>query len=351
MSKEIPKREGQKLNGVFPSVFALAFLMVGVPFLSTLIVDGSLWFGDSSKYVSSYSSENVILGEGDYPFWVQSGDGIDSKCSGGNTGRISPIRADCAANLSTGYSYNQTIAAVANPTKWHMGLPHCSNQSASAAGASNCGDSGYIVTQNITSRLEVDRLFPSIYVQFTNDIQYLYNDRRMGDSKVDFIITISHYKRCPIFAGTTQWTCGYIDDQLILEGVEDFKNHVELSNGLHRLQIEIDYSMDFVELDQLSQLVDEYYNNVNESFGLYMTIEMNNLRTERGYAWSNVGYFNTFTQGADGNHEMYLDFIQLKRDPFNTFLRFGVVAMGLGFWAIALASTPYWDPFIKKVRN
>lgn len=349
MSKEIPKREGQKLNGVFPSVFALAFLMVGVPFLSTLIVDGSLWFGDSSKYVSSYTRENALAGEGDFPFWVQSGDGVDSKCTSTNIVRVS--RADCSANITTGYSYNQTIAAINNPTKWHMGLPHCSNSSAATGAASRCGDSGYIVTQNITSRLELDRLFPSIYVQFTNDIQYLYNSQRMGESKVDFKITISHFMREPIFAGTNIWTYGFVDEQIVIEGIETFDNHVELSNGLHRLQIEIDYSMNFVELDQLSQILDNYYNNINESFGIFMTIELNNLRTERGYAWSNVGYYNPFTQGADGNHEMYLDFVQLKRDPFNLFLRFGVVIMGVGFWGIALASTPYWDPFIKKVKK
>lgn len=349
MNKEIPKRDGQKLNGVFPSVFALAFLMVGVPFLSTLIVDGSLWFGDSSKYVSSYSRENTLGGEGDFPFWVKSGDGLDSKCDGNNV--VTPQRLDCSANITTGYSYQQTIDAINNPTKWHMGLPHCSNVSAGTGAASRCGDSGYIITQNITSRLEVDRLFPSIYIQFTNDIEYLFNEDRMGDSKVDFKITISHYERCPIFAGTNTWTCGYIEDQLVLEGIENFENYVELSNGLNRLQIEIDYSMDFVELDKLSEIVDDHFNNINESFGLYMTIELDNLRTERGYPWSNVGYYNPFTQGADGNHEMYLDFVQLKRDPFNIFLKFGVFAMGIGFWLIALASTPYWDPFIKKVRN
>ena len=37
--KEIPKREGQKLQGTTPSVFALAFLIIGVPLISSLIVN------------------------------------------------------------------------------------------------------------------------------------------------------------------------------------------------------------------------------------------------------------------------------------------------------------------------
>lgn len=348
MSKEIPKRDGQKLNGVFPSVFALAFLMVGVPFLSTAIVSGSLWVGDESKYVSSYGADNVLLGEGDWPFWVQSGDGADAKCPNAPTiYRISPQYSYCSGNYTTAYSSFQAYNQIQNTSKWHQGLPHCSNSSTS----SNCGDSGYIITQNITSRLDPQRIFPSIYFQFTNDISQLYNDRRMGDSKVDWTITIHHHARNSAFAGTNIWSYGYVKDEITISGVESFNNSVELNSTHSIIQIEIDYTLDFVELDKLSNLIDSYYDDPAESYGVYMTLELNNLRTEKGYAWSNVGYYNPFLLGADGNHEMYLDFIQLKVDPFNTFLKFGVFAMGAGFWLIALASTPYWDPFIKKVKK
>lgn len=350
MSKEIPKRDGQKFNGVFPSVFALAFLMVGVPVLSTMIVQGALYLGDESKYVSSYSSANVLTGEGEYPFWVQSGDGPDSKCQyNPSNSYLVPGGTDCTANVTNAYSITQAIDAVANGEVWHQGLPHCSNSSTS----NDCGDSGYILTQNITSRLEIDRIFPSMQFVLANDIEQACNDDRTGFSKVDFTITITHTMRPAIFANTNIWTYGEIENEMIITGTHGFNNYVEVSDDpcMMITQIEVQYDMDFVEIDQLTNLLDDFWNNRNESFGVYLTLELNNLRTERGYPWSNVGYFNPLTMGADGNHELYIDFIQLKADPFNTFLKFGVIGMGLGFWFIALASTPYWDPFIKKVKE
>lgn len=350
MTKTIPKRDGQKFNGVFPSVFALAFLMVGVPLLSTFIVEGAMYLGDESKYVSSYGKENVVTGEGDYPYWVQSGDGPDSKCTNTQNSNLAPGGPDCTANLTTAHSnYFELMNHISNGSTWYQGLPHCSNNNITA----DCGDSGYIVTQNITSRLDIERIFPNIKYYFSNDIEVACDDRRMGDSKVDFKITISHMMRPALFAGTSIWTYGELHDSMEVSGVYDFENFVEVSDSpcMARTQIEVIYDMDFVELDKLSRLLDYYYANTNESYGIFMTLELNNLRTERGYAWSSVGYYNPLTMGGDGNHEMYLDFAQLKIDPFNTFLKFGVIGMGIGFWLIALASTPYWDPFIKKVKK
>ncbi len=349
MSKELPKRDGQKFNGVFPSVFALAFLMVGVPVLSTFIIEGALYMGDESKYVSSYNKFNSITGEGDYPFWVQSGDGPDSKCQQIGDSNLLPGGPDCNANLTNAYSVTQAIDAVANGDVWHQGLPHCSSSNTT----NDCGDSGYILTQNITSRLEVDRIFPSMQFVLANDIQQACNEDRTGYSKVDFKITISHMIRSSTFANTNIWTYGELFDEIKLSGTHNFDNYNEVSDDpcMMITQIEVAYDMDFVEIDQLTNLLDNFWNNRNESFGIYLTLELNNLRTERGYPWSNVGYFNPLTMGADGNHELYIDFIQLKADPFNTFLKFGVIAMGLGFWFIALASTPFWDPFIKKVKK
>ena len=349
MSKEIPKRDGQKFNGVFPSVFALAFLMVGVPVLSTMIVQGALYLGDESKYVSSYSSLNVLAGEGDYPFWVQSGDGPDAKCVNQYSTTLAPGGPNCTANATNAYSITQAIAAVSDGEVWHQGLPHCSSSSTS----NDCGDSGYILTQNITSRLEIDRIFPSMQFVLANDIEQACNDDRTGDSKVDFTITISHMIRSPTFANTNIWTYGELFSDMTMSGVYDFDNYVEVADDpcMMITQIEVQYDMNFVEIDQLTNLLDAFWNNRNESFGIYLTLELDNLRTERGYPWSNVGFYNPLTMGADGNHELYIDFIQLKADPFNTFLKFGVIGMGLGFWFIALASTPYWDPFIKKVKE
>jgi len=352
MSKEIPKRPGQKFNGVFPSVFALAFLMVGVPVLSTFIVEGALYLGDSSKYVSAYDREDVILGgeyQNSYPFWVQSGDGDDSKCTQIAGSLTDPGGANCTASWNLAYTAQQTYEAVTDGTRWHQGLPHCSSSNVT----SNCGSSGYIIGQNITERLEIDRIFPNIYYYFSNDVELSCDDSRTGPSRVDYTITISHIMREPLFSGTNIWTYGYLENSMSFSGVETFDNYVEVDDDpcKIRAQIEVSHNIDFIEIEELTSLLDNYWQNKNETFGVYMTIELNNLRTKSGYSWESVSFYNPFTIGADGNHEMYLDFNQFKLDPFNTFLKFGVIGMGIGFWFIALASTPYWDPFIKKVKK
>ena len=48
---------------------------------------------------------------------------------------------------------------------------------------------------------------------------------------------------------------------------------------------------------------------------------------------------------------LFIDFELVELDAVNTFLKFGVFFMGAGFWLIGIASTPYWDPFIKKVKK
>ena len=246
---------------------------------------------------------------------------------------------------------------------WHQSLTGCTNGTSYPSAftqqgeAPECGDSGYRITQNITHRLAPDVIFPIVSLNISNTYMQSCDWTRMGDSKVDYTLTISHYMRDPLFAGTGVWTYGYIDDTIEMSDTYEFNNtwieHFDPSIGLCQTQhkIEVQHEMDFIDLDVLSQMMESHYNDGNESFGIFMTIQLDNLRTDEGRLWSNVGYHNPFHGDNDSEVKYYLDLVMYDIDPINTFLRFGVFIMGAGFWAIALASTPYWDPFIKKVKK
>jgi len=352
--KIIPKREGQKLNGIMPSAFALAFLLLAVPLASTYLIEAAMFFG-GDPIVESVDKNEILIGP--HPFYESSGDGPDAKCDS------VPLVYDgtnCTASLS---HFGNLYQLSTHEGSWYQALTGCAEGSgfgsafSSQGGAPDCGDSDYRITQNITHRLAPDVIFPVIAVNISANYMQTCDWTRMGDSKVDYTITMSHYKRDPIFAGTSVWTYGYIDDTIEMADTYEFNNtwikNFDPTIGLCQTQhsINVAHQMDFIEVDILSQMLEDHYADGEESFGIFLTIEFDNLRTDEGRLWSDVGYHNPFHGDNDTIIRYQLDLVTYDIDPINTFLRFGVFAMGAGFWLIALASTPYWDPFIAKVKK
>ena len=114
-------------------------------------------------------------------------------------------------------------------------------------------------------------------------------------------------------------------------------------------KINVVHDFDFIDLDNLNRIIDDYRRFIRILWHCDY-IELDNLRTEGGYSWSSRNYHNPFTATMIPV-KMYLDLVTYEIDPMNTFIRFGVAGMGLGFWLIAIASTPYWDPFISKMQG
>lgn len=319
-----------------------------------------MYFG-GEPIIEGYGKRDVLLGN--YPYYESSGDGSDATCDNGGQD-LGLVGTSCTASLSTFGTLTELQSHQNSGDKWYQALPGCANGTGATVQSYNCGDSGYKISQNMTQRLMADKIFPTVNYNFTSSIKQSCDWNRMGDSKVDYTLTISHLKREPLFAGSSVWTYSYVDDTVSTSGVAEFNNSfertdwtwtptptpAELALGCY-VSMDLIIELDFIELDQLSRLIEEYQSTIDESFGLYITLELDNLRTDNGYLWSNVGYYNPFHGNNDSDVMMTLDFVLFDVDPMNTFVRFGVAAMGIGFWAIALASTPYWDPFIKKVKK
>lgn len=386
--KEIPKREGQKLTGLTVSAFALAFLLFVVPFVSTYLISVATYFGND-PLVEGYTKSDALLGP--YPFYEKSGDGPDAKC---DAGELSYSSSNCTASLSTfsepgSYPIQEVLDHEA---VWHQGLTGCAETGNYGSSMfPDCGDSDYRISQNITQIIDNNRIFPSVYLNYTNSQPVNCDWSRMGESKVDYTISFKHYKRDPIFAGTSIWTYGYVDESLELKGTHRFNSSLEATwsstttEGLlpgyddlacHNFPggcatssipayyyeyittttcntyrtIQVYHEMDFLEVEGLNDLLEHWRDTEgdNESFGIYMTIEMDNLRTRAGSSWSSKNYHNPFHGDNDSRVQMTFELVTYDIDPINTYLRFGVLGMGIGFWVIAIASTPYWDPLIKR---
>ena len=177
----------------------------------------------------------------------------------------------------------------------------------------------------------------------------------MGDSFANYNIRLHHVKRFPVLSGTSLWSGVYIHDTIEVSDTERFNSsYIENSQGgidTCRPKINIIHEYDFIELDNINRMISDFKTNGSDSFGIFVVVEINDLRTDEGYSWSSRNYYNPFWGENDTHVKMELDLVTYDVDPINTFLRFGVLFMGVGFWLIALASTPYWDPFVQRMQR
>ena len=333
MKKVIPKREGQKLQGIFPSVFALAFLLVAVPFASTYLVTGALSFGGESV-VEGYDRTDVILGN--YPYYKSTGDGTESKCIDMN--EASAIAANCAASLQqfapASLGGTSLIGSYTNSGgKWYQALPGCANGTSSNPGTfmnPYCGDSNFIIAQNITDKMKPNKIAPIIESRVKSDWTSQCNGFRGGDSFVDYTIRINTQKRIPALQGTNLWTAGYIQDEVKFTGTHEFDSvikegiNISLAGGssagiplptvstLCKAQIEVIHELDFAEIQELTDLLEKYHENNTDFFGIFLEIEFDNIRSDDGYKYSQIGYYNPFWGNNDSRVEFTLDFVTFK---------------------------------------
>ena len=352
--KEIPKIEGQKLQGTTPSVFALAFLIVGVPIISALIVNYAIYLGDEENYFSSVSRTDSLLGP--FPQFRQSGDGVDSLCNSNNPLGVSDPACIATPDIADVIEHDTGSTTHGNETRRHFTMPSCTNIT-----GGNCGSSGYIIDYNFTTRYDEqiqNKMFPIFEFNVTNEQQVACQDGfTSGASRLDYKVKFAIWEREPLFWNTSIWTFGYERESVEFSGNYRFNSSFITFKGttfdLCRITINFQHILSFVELDEMTNLFDSFDSNRAETYGIFMTVEIDNLRTDEGYSWDSTSYYNPFEMSSTFSSDtwLFIDFKLVEVDAVNTFLKFGVFFMGVGFWAIGLASTPYWDPFIKKVKK
>ena len=71
---------------------------------------------------------------------------------------------------------------------------------------------------------------------------------------------------------------------------------------------------------------------------------MDNLRTENDAPYDYTTYYSPFQGPSREASYFNVKTPTYEVDAINFTLRIGILTLGIGFWVIALASTPLWNP-------
>ena len=328
MAKEIPKKEGQGLNGTGVSIAALVFLLVAVPVASTYLLDFAIYFGGDKVELNSAEVANQ---EG--PIWTNTGASNASECSGNDVDSLDICPGTLNTASPTPLYYNGDL--------YHE-LPGCENysQQPKPFGAGGfCGSDDYDLYINLTNFMIQNRTFPAIEINFVGSKTYICDPLNFGDSKIDYELNIKRYS--PI-SGTSIYTS---DQRVTLEGTTEFNN-----GGIYDYEptdmcnptIIVQHFLDFGELEELDELRDEFFDNPNDL--VYLTIQLDNLRTDTDTPYDYTTYYSPFQGPTLEPSYFNVKTPTYEVDAVNFTLRIGILGLGLGFWIIALASTPLWNP-------
>ena len=82
-----------------------------------------------------------------------------------------------------------------------------------------------------------------------------------------------------------------------------------------------------------------------------MNIKIDNLADENGRPWDSINYASPFDGGYLDYSYINVKTVSYEVDVFKSFLRFGLLVLGVGLFAIAIASTPYWDPVKERLKK
>jgi hypothetical protein len=345
MQKEIPKREGQRFNGTGVSVAALVFLLIGVPVASAYLIDIAIYFGgEEVEYNTTeppYSTFTAInTGSSDAARCVNNSvDALDI-CYGERTGAIRYFK---------GEKYH-TISGCENYTN----NPSASVQAQYNGNTGFCGSDNYDFLISVESLFIQNRTFPAIEIEFVGATSYICDSNYFGSSKVDFKLTFSRYSATQL-ALTPNGQLAPVsyakNDTFSITDTANFDNggtYVYEETDLCNPTVSFTYSLSLSELSTLEDFREGYFES-NTTFELvYLIVELDNFRTESGTPYDYSNYYLPFQgAGSDANYGR-VSVPTYEVDAVNFTLKIGVFAIGLGFWILAIASTPFWNPIKER---
>lgn len=346
MQKIIPKNEGQKFNGTGVSVAALIFLLIGIPVASAYLIDIAIYFGgeeieynttDGPPY-SSFSEINT--GSSDSARCSNNSvDNIDLCLTGQNNGAIRYFKGEKYHTISGCENYTNNP----NPYVNYNG------------NTGFCGSDNYAYIVNVENLLNQNRTFPAIEIEFVSGTSYLCDSNYFGNSQVDFKFSFVRYS--PTQFSTTpsgqMAPVTYIkNDSFSIQDTADFDNggtYDYESTDMCNPTVSFEYLLSLSELNTLEDFRKGYFES-NTTFEIvYLIIEMDNFRTQSGTPYDYSNYYLPFQGAASDVNYARVSVPTFEVDAVNFVLKIGVFALGLGFWMIAIASTPFWNPIKERL--
>lgn len=330
MSKEIPNKEGQALNGTGVSIAALVFLLVGVPVVSVYLIDIAIYFG--GEEITYSTGENPNQGQ---PVWVNTGDN-NSMCMGNDLDQLE----DCGliATIPQGPQYY-------NGDFYHT-LHGCENytQQPKPFGAGGfCGSDGYELFVPFSGLMKQNRTFPEIKVEFVSNDLYICDSLNFGDSKIDYELEIVRY--APTGVIINNQLAYFPNENVTMKGTSTFNNGGEYNyaeTDLCNPTITVTHSLSMAELDDLNDVRESFFNS--SSSIIYLKISLDNLETYSGTPYEYTQFYSPFQGPSLEYHYFNVEIPTYEVDAVNFILKLGILILGLGFWIIAFASTPLWNP-------
>lgn len=343
MQKDIPKREGQKLNGTGVSVFALVFLLIGVPVASAYLIDFALYFGgEEIEYNSAEGSNAGNL------YKVNTGSSSAAACTNNSIEDLDT----CINEKSGGILYFKgeryhTFGGCENYTN----NPNSLTQAQYNGNSGFCGSDNHDFFVSVENLFVQNRTFPSVELEFVGGTSYVCDPNYFGESLVDVKLKFVRYSPTAWYttpAGPVAPINYVLNDTFELSsdtlsfdngGIYDYEE-TDMCNPT----VNVRYDLSLKELNTLEDFRKGYL-AVNHSFDIvYLLIEMDNFRTETGTPYDYSNYYLPFQgAGSDTNYGR-VSVPTFEVDAVNFTLKIGVLFLGLGFWVLALASTPLWNP-------
>lgn len=337
MNKEIPNVEGQKLQGTGVSIASLIFLLIVMPLVVTNLVDFAMAFGGGSQKEINWAESNEA------PYWESTGSGDGSRHQPGNNDPYT------YKSISIG-NQNQYIDG-----DYYEVLPGCENYTTVLPPSPpyECGSDGFEVSLNASYIFENGYIFPLLRVNFVSQNLFLCNSSFFGDSRADFELYFS-LQTSPNF---TYQGIPYSEIKSIKINTNfEFNNAGRFDNNpgdYCRPSIYLDYEFDYSEIESLRTFTDEFFTQMqsgNEAI-IFLNIKIDNLADDNGRPWDSINYASPFDGGYLDYSYINVKTVSYEVDVFNSFLRFGLLVLGVGLFAIAIASTPYWDPVKERLKK
>ena len=338
--KEIPKNEGQALNGTGVSVFALVFLLIGIPVASAYLIDFALYFGGEEIEYSSTEDLNAnfqAINTGSSEFARcnnKSVENLDSCDNGLVSGAIRYFKGERYHTISGCENYSNT-----------------NNQYVTFAGTPGfCGSDNYDYLISVKNLLNQNRTFPAVSIEIVGGTSYLCDPDYFGESLVDVKLTFARYSPTQ-FAMAPNGVLAPVtfikNDSFSLEDTMNFNNGGTFeyeADDLCNPTVSFTYQLSLSELNTLESFRRAYL-QTNTTFEIvYLIIEMDNFRTESGTPYDYSNFYLPFQGAADDTNYARVSIPTYEVDAVNFTLKFGVLILGFGFWILALASTPFWNP-------
>tara|TARA_Y100001938_G_C8100800_1_gene441584 strand:- start:6556 stop:7524 length:969 start_codon:yes stop_codon:yes gene_type:complete len=318
-------------------VAALVFICLVVPFGVANLLDFSIYFGgEEVRYDIGRDSSNY-----DSPAWESSGDGPESRCDRNFTD-----------------SYGDCAIAQVGPTNWNYidgeywkKMPGCYNYTTVAppsAGPWECGSDGYIISINSTQLFTFGRIAPTWQAQFISGNTYACDEDYFGISLVDYNFEFELWEQTPTSNPLTFTWAEVSSVNLSGTSVFDSAGYDYDTGDTCRATIEATHDLSLSEMKSMENLQNEYFEDI-ANFTIYLRISLDNLETENGRAWDSTDYYSPFDGGYYDTNYMNVKALTYEVDGVGALLRFGIFLMGLGFYGIAIASTPFWNPIMDRM--